>query len=139
MMQPENKQSIGEPTPGGPPEFSSLRPENASGDALTIAEWDLCYLHDDPILEEVGCMAADFVELSFAEMQKNVDRTVLGRLMQELRLIADNCPNCQGAREYSFTSRGRDNMVHCVRCEPLYKILELLAPAEEMLRGDSPY
>ena len=50
-----------------------------------------------------------------------------------------NCSQCEGAREYTFTSRGRDNVVNCVRCEPVYKLLEIFEPILELIRGDSPY
>jgi hypothetical protein len=77
--------------------------------------------------------------LSFADFQANLDKSVLGRLVAELRLAAANCSQCQGAREYVFPSRGRENIVPCVRCEPIYKFLESLDPILELIRGDSPY
>jgi len=64
---------------------------------------------------------------------------VIGRLWGELRLAANNCPNCQGAREYPFSSRGRENIVPCVRCEALYNLIEPLEVALEIIRADSPY
>lgn len=48
------------------------------------------------------------------------------RLRNELLWVAQQCPNCHGEREYAFASRGRDNIVPCVRCEPVYKMLEPL-------------
>ena len=77
--------------------------------------------------------------LYFENLKANLDSSVLGRLVAELKLAAENCPQCEGAREYTFTSRGRDNIVNCVRCEPIYKLLETLDPIMELIRGDSPY
>ncbi len=76
---------------------------------------------------------------SFEELKADLDKSILGRLVAELKLAADNCPQCEGAREYTFTSRGRDNVVNCVRCEPVYKLLETFEPILELIRGDSPY
>ncbi len=77
--------------------------------------------------------------LSFEDFKANLDKSVLGRLVAELKLAAENCSQCEGAREYTFTSRGRDNIVPCVRCEPIYKVLETFEPLLELIRGDSPY
>ncbi len=77
--------------------------------------------------------------LSFDDFKANLDNSTLGRLVAELRLAADNCYQCEGSREYTFNSRGRDNVVPCVRCEPIYKLLESLDPVLELIRGDSPY
>ena len=76
---------------------------------------------------------------TFTQLQNDLDNSVLGRLVAELRLAAENCPQCEGTREYTFTSRGRDNQVPCVRCEPIYKMLEMFEPVLELIRGDSPY
>lgn len=76
---------------------------------------------------------------SFEEFKANLDTSTLGRLVAELKLAAQNCSQCEGAREYTFTSRGRDNVVNCLRCEPIYKLLENLDPIMELIRGDSPY
>jgi hypothetical protein len=76
---------------------------------------------------------------TFEEFKANLDKSTLGRLVAELHLAADNCSQCEGAREYTFTSRGRDNIVPCVRCEPVYKLLETFEPVLELIRGDSPY
>jgi hypothetical protein len=84
-------------------------------------------------------MEGNISVLSFAEMQKNPDSSTLVRFARELRLVADNCPNCQGAREYIFPSRGRENVVNCVRCEALYKLMEPLEVALEIILGGSPY
>ena len=67
--------------------------------------------------------------------------SILVKLHQELLDAAAKCPKCQGAREYNFVSRGRENMVPCVRCEPIYEFLEPLELALEMIRdeGKHPY
>jgi hypothetical protein len=70
---------------------------------------------------------------------QGIENMVLFKLHQELRQAVESCPNCQGNREYSFTSRGRDNIVNCTRCEPVFKFMEPLEVALELLRGDSPY
>jgi hypothetical protein len=72
---------------------------------------------------------------------ESLQDSILMRLHQELREAAEKCPNCQGAREYNFISRGRENMVPCVRCEPIYTLLEPLEVAIEMIRdeGKHPY
>jgi hypothetical protein len=76
---------------------------------------------------------------SFEDFKANLDKSTLGRLVGDLRLAAANCPQCEGSREYTFTSRGRDNIVPCVRCEPVYKMLETFDPILELIRDDSPY
>lgn len=77
--------------------------------------------------------------LTFTMIKDDLDNSTLGRLVAELRLAAENCPQCEGTREYTFTSRGRDNMVPCLRCEPVYKLLETFEPVLELIRNDSPY
>ncbi|MGQ9919973.1 MAG: hypothetical protein ACUVRZ_01440 [Desulfobacca sp.] len=77
--------------------------------------------------------------LTFSMLKDDLDNSTIGRLVAELRLAAENCPQCEGTREYTFTSRGRDNLVPCVRCEPIYKLLETFEPVLELIRGDSPY
>jgi len=77
--------------------------------------------------------------LTFTMIKEDLDNSTIGRLVAELRLAAENCPQCEGTREYTFTSRGRDNIVPCVRCEPIYKLLETFEPVLELIRGDSPY
>jgi hypothetical protein len=54
----------------------------------------------------------------------NIDNLTLNKLAQELRLAAQKCPRCEGTRETIFTARGRDNVVNCLECEPIYKFLE---------------
>lgn len=63
----------------------------------------------------------------------DIDHLPLPKLVEELRLAAKNC-QCEGTRETVFTSRGRDNIVPCLLCEPIYKALELLEPALAMLK-----
>ncbi len=57
--------------------------------------------------------------------QLDIDNLPLPRLVEELRRIAKNC-QCEGTRETIFTSRGRDNVVNCLACEPIYQALEPL-------------
>ena len=63
----------------------------------------------------------------------DIDNLSLPQLVVELRLAAGRC-KCEGTREVVFTSRGRDNLVPCYECEPIYKVLELLEAALEFLR-----
>jgi hypothetical protein len=65
--------------------------------------------------------------------QLDIDNLPLPRLVAELRLAADRC-KCEGTREVVFTSRGRDNLVPCLECEPIYQVLEPLEVALKMLR-----
>ncbi|MFZ5450238.1 MAG: hypothetical protein ACOZFS_16535 [Thermodesulfobacteriota bacterium] len=68
------------------------------------------------------------------ELKKlNIDNLPLPKLVEELRLMAKNC-QCEGTRETVFTSRGRDNIVPCLACEPIYKVLEPLEAALKLLR-----
>jgi hypothetical protein len=64
----------------------------------------------------------------------DIDDLILSRLAYELHRAAENCPKCQGAREHSFFSRGRENIVNCLQCEPIYKLLESLEAALEILK-----
>lgn len=74
---------------------------------------------------------------TYEELQKlSRDNMLLFRLKDELRWVAEHCPNCQGAREYTFSSRGRDNVVPCVRCEPVYQMLEPLEAVLGVLPGE---
>jgi hypothetical protein len=68
-----------------------------------------------------------------------LENSILFKLHQELQEAANKCPNCQGEREYTFTSRGRNNMVACVRCEPIYKLMEPLELAIEMIRDEGKH
>jgi hypothetical protein len=63
----------------------------------------------------------------------DIDNLPLPKLVAELRRAAQNC-QCEGTRETIFTSRGRDNIVPCLLCEPIYKVLELLEEALKLLR-----
>lgn len=64
----------------------------------------------------------------------NIDSLTLTKLAAELRLAADQCPKCQGAREHPFISRGRENIVNCLQCESIYKLLEPIEVALEILK-----
>ncbi len=66
---------------------------------------------------------------------KNLDinNLPLPRLVEELRQAAKRC-QCEGTRETIFTARGRDNIVNCLACEPIYQVLEPLEKALELLQ-----
>ncbi len=66
---------------------------------------------------------------------KNLDinNLPLPRLVEELRQAAKRC-QCEGTRETIFTARGRDNIVNCLACEPIYQVLEPLEKALEILQ-----
>jgi hypothetical protein len=63
----------------------------------------------------------------------DIDNLSLPALVEELRLAANRCA-CQGTRERVFTSRGRDNLVPCLECEPIYQVLEPLEMALGVLQ-----
>ena len=63
----------------------------------------------------------------------DIDNLSLPSLVEELRRVAEHC-KCEGTREVVFTSRGRDNIVPCLECEPIYRALEPLELALEVLR-----
>ncbi len=63
----------------------------------------------------------------------DIDNLTLTQLVAEVRQAAQNC-QCEGTRETIFTARGRDNIVPCLQCESLYKILEHLEAALTLLR-----
>ncbi len=63
----------------------------------------------------------------------DIDNLPLPRLVEELRQAAKDC-QCEGTRETVFTARGRDNIVNCLACEPIYEVLELLEKALEILK-----
>ncbi len=63
----------------------------------------------------------------------DIDNLPLPKLVEELRQAAKNC-QCEGTRETIFTARGRDNIVPCLACEPIYKVLESLEVALKLLR-----
>jgi hypothetical protein len=67
------------------------------------------------------------------------ENLTLGRLIADLKGAALRCPNCRGSREWTYTYRGRDNLVPCVRCEAIYQLLTPLEAAWEMWRGEHPY
>jgi hypothetical protein len=64
----------------------------------------------------------------------DVTDLTLAQLTAELRLAAAKCPKCEGAREHPFISRGRENIVNCLQCAPIYTLLEPLEAALEILR-----
>ena len=64
----------------------------------------------------------------------DIDILPLPKLVEELRLAAKKCPRCEGTRETVFTARGRDNIVNCLECEPIYQILGHLEAALKMLQ-----
>lgn len=65
--------------------------------------------------------------------QLDIDNLPLPKLVEALRQVAKNC-QCEGTRETVFTARGRDNIVNCLACEPIYNILEPLEKALKLLR-----
>lgn len=60
----------------------------------------------------------------------DIDNLPLPKLVEELHRAAQNC-QCEGTRETVFTARGRDNIVPCLACEPIYEVLE---PLEKVLK-----
>ena len=68
------------------------------------------------------------------ELKKvDIDKLPLPKLMEALRQAAKGC-QCEGTREAVFTARGRDNVVNCLACEPIYDALELLEKALKILQ-----
>ena len=68
------------------------------------------------------------------ELKKlDIDNLPLPKLVAELRRVAKSC-QCEGTRETVFTARGRDNVVNCLACEPIYDALELLEKALKILQ-----
>jgi hypothetical protein len=63
----------------------------------------------------------------------DIDKLPLPKLMEALRQAAKGC-QCEGTREAVFTARGRDNVVNCLACEPIYDALELLEKALKILQ-----
>jgi hypothetical protein len=66
--------------------------------------------------------------------QLDIDKLPLPKLMEALRQAAKSCV-CEGTRETTFTARGRDNVVNCLACKPIYNALELLEKALAMLQS----
>jgi uncharacterized Zn finger protein len=62
------------------------------------------------------------------------ENLTLPQLLAELQAAAKNCPRCEGTRETVFTARGRDNVVNCLECEPIYQALEHLEAAMKLLK-----
>lgn len=67
--------------------------------------------------------------------QLDIDHLPLPRLVEELRRTAKNC-QCEGTRETVFVSRGRDNIVPCLACDPIYQVLEPLEAVLKLLRAE---
>jgi hypothetical protein len=65
--------------------------------------------------------------------QLDIDKLPLPKLVEELHRAAKSC-QCEGTRETVFISRGRDNIVPCLACEPIYQVLEPLEAALKLLR-----
>lgn len=65
----------------------------------------------------------------------DIDNLPLPKLVEELRRTAKNC-QCEGTRETTFTARGRDNVVNCLACEPIYNVLEPLEKALAILHKE---
>ena len=63
------------------------------------------------------------------------ENLTVSQLLAELHQQAENCPKCEGTRETIFTARGRDNIVNCLECEPLYQALGHLESAVKILKG----
>jgi hypothetical protein len=63
----------------------------------------------------------------------DIDKLPLPKLMEALRQAAKGC-QCEGTREAVFTARGRDNIVNCLACEPIYDVLDLLEKALKILQ-----
>ncbi len=65
--------------------------------------------------------------------QLDIDNLPLPKLVEELRRAASAC-QCEGTRETIFVSRGRDNIVPCLACEPIYQVLDPLEAALKVLK-----
>jgi hypothetical protein len=65
--------------------------------------------------------------------QLDIDKLPLPKLVEALRQAAKSC-QCEGTRETIFSARGRDNVVNCLECEPIYNVLEPLEKALAMLQ-----
>ena len=65
----------------------------------------------------------------------DIDKLTLPQLVADLKQAAANCPKCEGTRETVFTARGRDNIVNCLKCEPLHDALAHLEAAAKLLKG----
>jgi hypothetical protein len=65
----------------------------------------------------------------------DIDKLPLPKLVEALRQAAKSC-QCEGTREAVFTARGRDNIVNCLACEPIYDVLEPLEKALKILQKE---
>jgi uncharacterized Zn finger protein len=64
----------------------------------------------------------------------DIDKQTLSQLIAHLKQAAEKCPRCEGTRETVFTSRGRDNIVNCLECEPIHDALGHLEAAMKLLK-----
>ena len=64
----------------------------------------------------------------------DINKLTLPQLVAELKQAAAKCPKCEGTRETVFVSRGRDNVVNCLECEPIHQALEHLEAAAKLLK-----
>ena len=64
----------------------------------------------------------------------DLNNLTLPKLLAELKQAAANCPRCEGTRETVFTARGRDNVVNCLECEPIYDAMQHLEAAQKLLK-----
>ena len=64
----------------------------------------------------------------------DIDQLALPQLLAHLKQAAAKCPKCEGTRETVFTARGRDNVVNCLECEPIYDALQHLEAAAKLLK-----
>ena len=68
------------------------------------------------------------------ETLMDIDKQTIPQLIADLKQAAENCPRCAGTRETVFTSRGRDNIVNCLECEPIHDALGHLEAAMKLLK-----
>jgi hypothetical protein len=98
-------------------------------DRYKLSGWEFASSGEPADYPEGNVFGYSFEELS----QISRENLLIVRIRDELHWVAEQCPNCQGKREYTFLSRGRENIVPCVRCEPVYKLIEPLEAALEVL------
>lgn len=111
----------------------TLKPRPDGGFALE--DWE-CAVQGTP----ADYAGGDAWGWTWEELQQlSREHLTLGKLVADLQGAALRCPNCKGSREWVHTYRGRENLVPCVRCEAIHKILEPLEVAPEMWRSDHPY
>lgn len=102
-------------------------------DSYQLSGWEFAY-SGNPADYGKG----DVLGYSYEELLKlSRENSLTFRLKEDLQRLAEECPNCRGKREYNFLYRGKENIVPCVRCEPVYKLLQPLQEALGMLE-DKP-